>query len=169
MHFSLLLNDVCMFWSHLIDNGQKNKTICPPTFITVWHCGKTFLISATMSWYLQNWLIILEYFPSSLYITVYIFKKYMYITDWTFMYFCCSYRSVEANRPTSPIRTQSTYRPTPQRKPPPKPSGVNIFKVSGFLQCHCYPHYCTCVNDGFCPGPFDLLSFLQPHCFCVLC
>ncbi|XP_067374057.1 disintegrin and metalloproteinase domain-containing protein 12 isoform X2 [Channa argus] len=33
-------------------------------------------------------------------------------------------RSVESNRPTSPIRTQSTYRPTPQRKPPPKPSGV---------------------------------------------
>ncbi|KAK2824416.1 hypothetical protein Q5P01_021591 [Channa striata] len=33
-------------------------------------------------------------------------------------------RSVESNRPTSPIRTQSTYRPTPQRKPPAKPSGV---------------------------------------------
>ncbi|XP_051233905.1 disintegrin and metalloproteinase domain-containing protein 12 isoform X2 [Dicentrarchus labrax] len=39
-------------------------------------------------------------------------------------------RSVEANRPTSPIRTQSHYRPTPQRKPPPTPSGVNIYKSS---------------------------------------
>ncbi|XP_074502231.1 disintegrin and metalloproteinase domain-containing protein 12 isoform X3 [Sebastes fasciatus] len=39
-------------------------------------------------------------------------------------------RSVEANRPTSPIRTQSMYRPTPQRKPPPKPSGANIYKSS---------------------------------------
>ncbi|XP_019124860.2 disintegrin and metalloproteinase domain-containing protein 12 isoform X1 [Larimichthys crocea] len=39
-------------------------------------------------------------------------------------------RSVEANRPTSPIRTQSMYRPTPQRKPPPKPSGANIYKPS---------------------------------------
>ncbi|XP_011601535.2 disintegrin and metalloproteinase domain-containing protein 12 isoform X1 [Takifugu rubripes] len=40
------------------------------------------------------------------------------------------FRSVEANRPTSPIRVQSTYRPTPQRKPPPKPSGANIYKPS---------------------------------------
>uniref|UniRef100_A0A7N6B888 ADAM metallopeptidase domain 12 n=1 Tax=Anabas testudineus TaxID=64144 RepID=A0A7N6B888_ANATE len=39
-------------------------------------------------------------------------------------------RSVESNRPTSPIRTQSTYRPTPQRKPPPKPPGANIYKPS---------------------------------------
>ncbi|KAM8739058.1 disintegrin and metalloproteinase domain-containing protein 12 isoform 2-T2 [Acanthopagrus schlegelii] len=39
-------------------------------------------------------------------------------------------RSVEANRPTSPIRTQSMYRPTPQRKPPPKPSTANIYKPS---------------------------------------
>ncbi|XP_049456601.1 disintegrin and metalloproteinase domain-containing protein 12 isoform X2 [Epinephelus fuscoguttatus] len=39
-------------------------------------------------------------------------------------------RSVEANRPTSPIRNQSMYRPTPQRKPPPKPSGANIYKPS---------------------------------------
>ncbi|XP_078129812.1 disintegrin and metalloproteinase domain-containing protein 12 [Sander vitreus] len=39
-------------------------------------------------------------------------------------------RSVEANRPTSPIRTQSMYRPTPQRKPPPKPSSANIYKPS---------------------------------------
>nr|XP_046257960.1 disintegrin and metalloproteinase domain-containing protein 12 isoform X2 [Scatophagus argus] len=39
-------------------------------------------------------------------------------------------RSVEANRPTSPIRTQPMYRPTPQRKPPPKPSGANIYKAS---------------------------------------
>ncbi|XP_018552431.1 disintegrin and metalloproteinase domain-containing protein 12 isoform X2 [Lates calcarifer] len=39
-------------------------------------------------------------------------------------------RSVEANRPTSPIRTQSMYRPTPQRKPPPKPSGASIYKPS---------------------------------------
>ncbi|XP_042358344.1 disintegrin and metalloproteinase domain-containing protein 12 [Plectropomus leopardus] len=39
-------------------------------------------------------------------------------------------RSVEASRPTSPIRTQSMYRPTPQRKPPPKPSTANIYKPS---------------------------------------
>ncbi|XP_035760567.1 disintegrin and metalloproteinase domain-containing protein 12 isoform X2 [Neolamprologus brichardi] len=39
-------------------------------------------------------------------------------------------RSVEATRPTSPIRSESMYRPTPQRKPPPKPSGANIFKPS---------------------------------------
>ncbi|XP_031163380.1 disintegrin and metalloproteinase domain-containing protein 12 isoform X2 [Sander lucioperca] len=39
-------------------------------------------------------------------------------------------RSVEANRPTSPIRTPSMYRPTPQRKPPPKPSAANIYKPS---------------------------------------
>ncbi|XP_076599256.1 disintegrin and metalloproteinase domain-containing protein 12 isoform X2 [Chaetodon auriga] len=39
-------------------------------------------------------------------------------------------RSVEANRPVSPIRTQSMYRPTPQRKPPPKPSAANIYKPS---------------------------------------
>ncbi|XP_041804030.1 disintegrin and metalloproteinase domain-containing protein 12 [Chelmon rostratus] len=39
-------------------------------------------------------------------------------------------RSVEANRPASPIRTQSMYRPTPQRKPPPKPSAANIYKPS---------------------------------------
>ncbi|XP_034753703.1 disintegrin and metalloproteinase domain-containing protein 12 isoform X1 [Etheostoma cragini] len=39
-------------------------------------------------------------------------------------------RSVEAHRPTSPIRTQSMYRPTPQRKPLPKPSAVNIYKPS---------------------------------------
>ncbi|XP_030298606.1 disintegrin and metalloproteinase domain-containing protein 12 isoform X2 [Sparus aurata] len=39
-------------------------------------------------------------------------------------------RSVEANRPTSPVRTQSMYRPTPQRKPPPKPSTANIYKPS---------------------------------------
>ncbi|KAA8583682.1 hypothetical protein FQN60_014890, partial [Etheostoma spectabile] len=34
-------------------------------------------------------------------------------------------RSIEANRPTSPM-----YRPTPQRKPLPKPSAVNIYKPS---------------------------------------
>ncbi|KAG7228591.1 hypothetical protein INR49_013277 [Caranx melampygus] len=39
-------------------------------------------------------------------------------------------RSVQASRPTSPIRTQSMYRPTPQRKPPPKPSTANIYKPS---------------------------------------
>ncbi|CAK6953103.1 disintegrin and metalloproteinase domain-containing protein 12 [Scomber scombrus] len=39
-------------------------------------------------------------------------------------------RSVEASRPISPIRTQSMYRPTQQRKPPPKPSGANIYKPS---------------------------------------
>ncbi|XP_030603289.1 disintegrin and metalloproteinase domain-containing protein 12 isoform X2 [Archocentrus centrarchus] len=39
-------------------------------------------------------------------------------------------RSVEATRPTSPIRSESMYRPTPQHKPPPKPSGANIFKPS---------------------------------------
>ncbi|XP_058508298.1 disintegrin and metalloproteinase domain-containing protein 12 isoform X2 [Solea solea] len=39
-------------------------------------------------------------------------------------------RSVEATRPTSPTRTQSMYRPTPQRKPPPKPSGSSAFKPS---------------------------------------
>ncbi|XP_038593571.1 disintegrin and metalloproteinase domain-containing protein 12 isoform X2 [Micropterus salmoides] len=39
-------------------------------------------------------------------------------------------RSVEANRPTSPIRNQSMYRPTAQRKPPSKPSGANIYKPS---------------------------------------
>ncbi|KAF0027605.1 hypothetical protein F2P81_020346 [Scophthalmus maximus] len=37
-------------------------------------------------------------------------------------------RSVEVNRPNSPIRTQSMYRPTPQRKAPPKPSGASIYK-----------------------------------------
>ncbi|XP_069548923.1 disintegrin and metalloproteinase domain-containing protein 12 isoform X2 [Brachyistius frenatus] len=37
-------------------------------------------------------------------------------------------RSVEASRPTSPIRAESMYRPTPQRKPPPKPSGANMYK-----------------------------------------
>ncbi|CAG05062.1 unnamed protein product, partial [Tetraodon nigroviridis] len=44
------------------------------------------------------------------------------------------FRSVEANRPSSPIRVQSTYRPTPQRKPPPKPSGANIYKVCRWLR-----------------------------------
>ncbi|XP_029376715.1 disintegrin and metalloproteinase domain-containing protein 12 isoform X2 [Echeneis naucrates] len=39
-------------------------------------------------------------------------------------------RSVQANRPSSPIRAQSMYRPTPQRKPPPKPSGASIYKPS---------------------------------------
>ncbi|XP_028278923.1 disintegrin and metalloproteinase domain-containing protein 12-like isoform X2 [Parambassis ranga] len=39
-------------------------------------------------------------------------------------------RSMEANRPTSPIRTESTYRPTPRRKPPLKPSSANIYKPS---------------------------------------
>ncbi|XP_069395074.1 disintegrin and metalloproteinase domain-containing protein 12 isoform X2 [Paralichthys olivaceus] len=39
-------------------------------------------------------------------------------------------RSVESNRPTSPIRTQSMYRPTPQRKPPAKPCGASIYKPS---------------------------------------
>ncbi|XP_035461613.2 disintegrin and metalloproteinase domain-containing protein 12 isoform X3 [Scophthalmus maximus] len=39
-------------------------------------------------------------------------------------------RSVEVNRPNSPIRTQSMYRPTPQRKAPPKPSGASIYKPS---------------------------------------
>ncbi|XP_056291382.1 disintegrin and metalloproteinase domain-containing protein 12 [Pseudoliparis swirei] len=38
------------------------------------------------------------------------------------------FRSVEANRPSSPIRAQSMYRPTPQRHPPPKPSAANIYK-----------------------------------------
>ncbi|KAM8859240.1 disintegrin and metalloproteinase domain-containing protein 12 isoform 1-T1 [Spinachia spinachia] len=40
------------------------------------------------------------------------------------------FRSVEANSPTSRIRTQSIYRSTPQRKPPPKPSGGNLYKPS---------------------------------------
>lgn len=39
-------------------------------------------------------------------------------------------RSVETNRPTSPIRTESLCRPTPHRKPPPKPSGASIYKPS---------------------------------------
>ncbi|XP_035028203.2 disintegrin and metalloproteinase domain-containing protein 12 isoform X2 [Hippoglossus stenolepis] len=39
-------------------------------------------------------------------------------------------RSVECNRPTSPIRTQSMYRPTPQRKPPAKPCGASVYKPS---------------------------------------
>lgn len=47
----------------------------------------------------------------------------------------CAHRSVEATRPTSPIRSESMYRPTPQRKPPPKPSGANIFKVSVSIMC----------------------------------
>lgn len=47
----------------------------------------------------------------------------------------CAYRAVEANRPTSPIRTKSTYKPTPQRKPPPQPCAANIYKVSLYLQC----------------------------------
>lgn len=54
----------------------------------------------------------------------------MFVKEWALKYCCCVYRSVEANRPISPIRTQSMYRPTPQRKPPPKPSGANIYKVS---------------------------------------
>ncbi|KAF3841975.1 hypothetical protein F7725_023926 [Dissostichus mawsoni] len=37
-------------------------------------------------------------------------------------------RSLEACRPTSPMRTQSMYRPTPKRKPPPKPCAANIYK-----------------------------------------
>ncbi|XP_056147608.1 disintegrin and metalloproteinase domain-containing protein 12 [Lampris incognitus] len=37
-------------------------------------------------------------------------------------------RSLEANRPTSPTRTQSVYRASPQRKPPPTPSGASIYK-----------------------------------------
>lgn len=50
--------------------------------------------------------------------------------DWPFNWSCdrvC--RSVEASRPTSPIRNPAAYRPTPQRKPPPKPSTANIYKV----------------------------------------
>ncbi|XP_062257686.1 disintegrin and metalloproteinase domain-containing protein 12 [Platichthys flesus] len=39
-------------------------------------------------------------------------------------------RSVESTRPTSPIRTQSVYRPTPQRKPPAKPCGASVYKAS---------------------------------------
>ncbi|XP_029962818.1 disintegrin and metalloproteinase domain-containing protein 12 [Salarias fasciatus] len=39
-------------------------------------------------------------------------------------------RSVEVNRPTSPIRTESLCRPTPLRKPPPKPSGAGVYKPS---------------------------------------
>ncbi|XP_054874838.1 disintegrin and metalloproteinase domain-containing protein 12 isoform X2 [Amphiprion ocellaris] len=39
-------------------------------------------------------------------------------------------RSVETKRPTSPIRTESMYRPTPRRKPPPKPSGASMYKPS---------------------------------------
>ncbi|XP_037553559.1 disintegrin and metalloproteinase domain-containing protein 12 [Nematolebias whitei] len=39
-------------------------------------------------------------------------------------------RSLEESRPTSPIRTESRYRPTPRRKPPPKPSTANIYKPS---------------------------------------
>ncbi|XP_029031617.1 disintegrin and metalloproteinase domain-containing protein 12 [Betta splendens] len=39
-------------------------------------------------------------------------------------------RSIESTRPTSPIRTQSTFRPVAQRKPPPKPSAANIYKPS---------------------------------------
>uniref|UniRef100_A0A8C7Z7P9 ADAM metallopeptidase domain 12b n=1 Tax=Oryzias sinensis TaxID=183150 RepID=A0A8C7Z7P9_9TELE len=39
-------------------------------------------------------------------------------------------RSVETCRPTSPIRTESMYRPTPHRKPPPKPCVANIYKPS---------------------------------------
>lgn len=52
-----------------------------------------------------------------------------------FGFICCAYRSVEANRPSSPIRVQSTYKPTPQRKPPPKPSGANIYKVCVCPKC----------------------------------
>ncbi|XP_029926951.1 disintegrin and metalloproteinase domain-containing protein 12 [Myripristis murdjan] len=39
-------------------------------------------------------------------------------------------RSVEVNKPTSPTRSQSMYRTTPQRKPPPKPSGASVYKPS---------------------------------------
>ncbi|XP_054654875.1 disintegrin and metalloproteinase domain-containing protein 12 isoform X2 [Dunckerocampus dactyliophorus] len=42
-------------------------------------------------------------------------------------------RSIEAKRPTSPIRTQSICRPLPQRKPPPKPCGASIYKPSSLL------------------------------------
>ncbi|XP_028324380.1 disintegrin and metalloproteinase domain-containing protein 12 isoform X2 [Gouania willdenowi] len=40
------------------------------------------------------------------------------------------FRSVEANKPASPLRTESLYRPTPQRMPPPKPCAASIYKTS---------------------------------------
>lgn len=90
-------------------------------------------------------------------------------------YLCCAYSSVEANRPISPIRTQSTYRPTPQRKPPPKPITANIYKVSHSPQglCHrsCQTAQQMCRNiqrmlmcspfAHSCHGPFDMLSFIM--------
>ncbi|XP_075997905.1 disintegrin and metalloproteinase domain-containing protein 12 isoform X2 [Genypterus blacodes] len=39
-------------------------------------------------------------------------------------------RSVETTRPSSPSRTQSVYRATPQRKAPPKPPGSSVYKAS---------------------------------------
>lgn len=86
------------------------------------------------------------------------------------------YSSVEANRPISPIRTQSAYRPTPQRKPPPKPMAANIYKVSHSPQCLCR---CSCqiaqqmchnvqrmlmcsLFAHSCHRPFDMLSFIMP-------
>ncbi|XP_041866767.1 disintegrin and metalloproteinase domain-containing protein 12 isoform X2 [Melanotaenia boesemani] len=39
-------------------------------------------------------------------------------------------RAVEANRPTSPFRSEPRFRPTPCRKPPPKPSTAHIYKTS---------------------------------------
>ncbi|KAM6915932.1 disintegrin and metalloproteinase domain-containing protein 12 [Xenentodon cancila] len=39
-------------------------------------------------------------------------------------------RSVKPNKPSSPIRTEHMYKPTPRRKPPPKPSAANIYKPS---------------------------------------
>uniref|UniRef100_A0A669F0E4 ADAM metallopeptidase domain 12 n=1 Tax=Oreochromis niloticus TaxID=8128 RepID=A0A669F0E4_ORENI len=68
----------------------------------------------------------------------------------------CVHRSVEATRPTSPIRSESMYRPTPQRKPPPKPSGANIFKVSVSIMClsdsllyACLPRPCLHTTRKF--------------------
>ena len=60
----------------------------------------------------------------------------------TFLF--CVYRSLEACRPTSPMRTQSMYRPTPKRKPPPKPCAANIYKVS-----HCLQYICHGINNVY--------------------
>lgn len=148
---------VGMVWSHLIDNGLANKQAAHQrssqfdllNYDFFWSCW----ILVCMNNLFKHWgkiglcfqLWSAEKHKTYMWYYMWIYHKlnYLYIvyTDWTSKYFYCADRSVEANRPTSPIRTQSMYRPTPQRKPPPKPSTANIYKVSHSLQYLCYCIY----------------------------
>lgn len=97
------------------------------------------------------------------------------MTGWSLSTSAVPYSSVEANRPISPIRTQSAYRPTPQRRPPPKPMAANIYKVSHSPQCLCHcscqiaqqmchnvQHMLMCsLFAHSCHRPFDMLSFIM--------